>query len=248
MVICTGALRLPKTPSIADQLPETVLQMHSREYRNPDQIKTAHVLVVGSGSSGVQICEELARSERFDRVTFAVSGVMILPIEIMGIPILPLVKRLGILDLRANSWLGKRFAKADCGYPTFPPSPKQLANRYGVELVGKVTDIDGSRIQCSDGRSVLLESLTVIWCTGFREKHDFIELAYRDEAFDSSGRPIHDRGVVSAAPGLYFVGLVFQHTLFSQDIYGVGRDAEHVAQHIAARHIMVEPSMHTPSG
>ncbi|MCZ6529734.1 MAG: NAD(P)/FAD-dependent oxidoreductase [Chloroflexi bacterium] len=247
VVIATGALRHPKIPPIAHQLPEAVPQMHSREYRNPEQIKSAHVLVVGSGSSGVQICAELARSERFDRVTFAVSGVLISPLEIMGIPILPLMKRLGILDLRAKSWLGKRLGKADRGYPTFPPSPKQLANMYGVELVGKVTGIDGSELQCSDGRTVPLESLCVVWCTGFREKHDFIELANRVRAFDASGRPIHDRGVVSAAPGLYFVGLVFQYTLFSQDIYGVGRDAEHVAQHIATRHT-VEPSMDTPSG
>jgi len=238
VVICTGALRHPKIPPIAAQLPETVPQMHSREYRNPEQIDTAHVLIVGSGSSGVQICEELARSERFDTVTFAVSGVQILPLEIMGIPILPLVKRLGFLDLRAKSWFGKSLAKADRGYPTFPPSPDQLAGRYGVELVGKVSGVDGDRLQCSDGRLVPLESLSVVWCTGFREKHDFIELANRDRAFDESGRPIHDRGAVSAAPGLYFVGLVYQHTLFSQDIYGVGRDAEHVAQHIATRQML----------
>ncbi len=247
VVICTGALRHPKIPPIAAQLPETVPQMHSREYRNPEQIETAHVLVVGSGSSGVQICEELARSERFHSVTLAVSGVRILPLEILGIPMLPLVKRLGILDLRAKSWLGKRLGKTDRGYPTIPPSPNQVADMYGVELVGKVTSIGGSGLQCSDGRIMPLDSLCVVWCTGFRERHDFIELANRDKAFDASGRPIHDRGVVFAAPGLYFVGLVFQHTLFSQDIYGVGRDAEHVAQHIATRH-NVGPIMGNPSG
>ena len=246
VVICTGALRHPKIPAIADRLPESVPQMHSKEYRNPEQIDTAHVLVVGSGSSGVQISEELARSERYDRVTLAVSGVKVLPMEIIGIPIISLAKRLGILDLRANSLLGKNFAKADRGYPAFPPSPRILAARYDVELVGKVTGIDGSGLQCSDGHIVPLESLCVVWCTGFKENHDFIELANRDRAFDESGRPIHDRGVVSAAPGLYFVGLVFQHTLFSQDIYGVGRDAEHVAQHIATRHV-ISPSSDTQS-
>ena len=36
-----------------------VLQMHSIGYRNPDQLPEGAVLVVGSGSSGTQIAEEL---------------------------------------------------------------------------------------------------------------------------------------------------------------------------------------------
>ena len=36
-----------------------VLQMHSAGYRNPGQLPEGAVLVVGSGSSGTQIAEEL---------------------------------------------------------------------------------------------------------------------------------------------------------------------------------------------
>ena len=59
VVVCTGTLRRPKIPSIATELPKTVPQLHSSEYRNPEQIKSKHVLVVGSGNSGIQICEDL---------------------------------------------------------------------------------------------------------------------------------------------------------------------------------------------
>ena len=45
---------------------------------------------------------------------------------------------------------------------------------------------------------------------------------------------MHDRGVVQSEPGLYFVGLFFLYALASSLIGGVGRDAEHIAKHIAS--------------
>jgi hypothetical protein len=49
------------------------------------------------------------------------------------------------------------------------------------------------------------------------------------------GEPLHHRGVVAGAPGLYFAGRFFQYALTSSLIYGVGRDAEHIAAQIASR-------------
>lgn len=232
VVICTGAFQHPRIPSLSAQLPGTLPQMHSRQYRNPEQITTARVMVVGSGNSGVQICEDLARSKRFDMITLAVSGHITVPLEILGVSVFRIAKWLGALDASPNSWLGRMIVPPDRGDPAIPPSPKQLADRYGVELVGKVTANDGSRLQCSDGRRVSLEDLSIVWCTGFQQRHDFIEVHDSERVFDLCGRPIHNRGVVSAAPGLYFVGLRFQSTVSSHAIYGLGRDAEFVAQHI----------------
>ncbi len=44
-----------------------------------------------------------------------------------------------------------------------------------------------------------------------------------------------ERGVVAGEPGLYFVGLHFLSAMTSSVITGVGRDAEHIAEHIASR-------------
>ena len=138
------------------------------------------------------------------------------------------------MDLKPNSWLGKKLLRADIGGRTMPPSPSQLAETYGVNLVGKVSGLDQAGIFCSDGETVPLESLSVIWCTGFQARYDFIQPLNRHDTFDMAGQPIHERGQVPAAPGLYFVGMRYQYTATSQDIYGVGRDAQYVAQHIAA--------------
>ena len=232
VVFCTGAFQQPKIPPLSAQLPGTLPQMHSSQYRNPEQITTAQVLVVGSGNSGVQICEDLARSNRLDLLTLAVSGNITVPLNILGVSIFRIAKWLGVLDASPNSWLGRMIVPADRGDPTIPPSPQQLADRYGVELVGKVTGYNGSRLQCADDKTVSLENLSIVWCTGFQQRHDFIDVLASERVFDKCGRPIHKRGVVSGVPGLYFVGLRFQSTISSHAIYGIGRDAEYIAHHI----------------
>jgi putative flavoprotein involved in K+ transport len=43
-----------------------------------------------------------------------------------------------------------------------------------------------------------------------------------------------DRGIIESCPGLYFVGPPFLYSLSSALLGGVGRDAEHVVEHLAS--------------
>lgn len=63
VVAATGPFQKPAIPPVvpADAGP---LQMHSNAYRNPDQLPEGAILVVGGGSSGVQIAEELMNAGR----------------------------------------------------------------------------------------------------------------------------------------------------------------------------------------
>ena len=63
IVAATGAFQTPVMPPI---IPEEagLQQMHSADYRNPDQLREGAVLVVGGGSSGAQIAQELMESGR----------------------------------------------------------------------------------------------------------------------------------------------------------------------------------------
>jgi putative flavoprotein involved in K+ transport len=67
----------------------------------------------------------------------------------------------------------------------------------------------------------------VVWSTGFHRDHRWIEVP----VFDGRGYPTHDRGVTSC-PGLYFLGLPWQHTWGSGRFAGVARDAEFLADRI----------------
>lgn len=63
IVVATGAFQKPTIPAIAPQTPQ-LTQLHSAHYRNPDQLPAGGVLVVGAGSSGAQIADELQRAGR----------------------------------------------------------------------------------------------------------------------------------------------------------------------------------------
>jgi len=67
----------------------------------------------------------------------------------------------------------------------------------------------------------------VIWTTGFRPDYGWVHLP----VFDAMGFPIQTDGR-SAVDGLYFMGVHFQRKAQSAVLYGVGEDAEMVAQHI----------------
>lgn len=61
VVAATGPFQRPVIPPIAPQ-DTPLLQIHSADYRNPGQLPEGAVLVVGAGSSGVQIADELQRA------------------------------------------------------------------------------------------------------------------------------------------------------------------------------------------
>ena len=63
IVAATGPFQHPVIPPVVPNDAD-VLQMHSTAYRNPDQIPKGAVMVVGAGSSGSQIADELLRSGR----------------------------------------------------------------------------------------------------------------------------------------------------------------------------------------
>ncbi len=61
VVAATGPFQKPVIPELVPQS-DGITQLHSSSYRNPQQLPEGAVLVVGAGSSGVQIADELLRS------------------------------------------------------------------------------------------------------------------------------------------------------------------------------------------
>ena len=64
VVLATGAYQVPKVPALAARLPGGVAQLHTHDYRSPEQLPDGAVLIVGTGQSGGQIAEELHAAGR----------------------------------------------------------------------------------------------------------------------------------------------------------------------------------------
>ena len=64
VVIASGAMTHRKIPAMAQNLSKQVVQVHAIDYRSPDQLPPGAVLVIGGGTSGSQIAEELAETNR----------------------------------------------------------------------------------------------------------------------------------------------------------------------------------------
>lgn len=73
VVAATGPFQRPVTPAMVP-VSAGIMQLHSADYRNPGQLPPGGVLVVGAGSSGAQIAEELLQSGRAVTLSVAPHG------------------------------------------------------------------------------------------------------------------------------------------------------------------------------
>ncbi len=228
VIVASGAHRTPKTPAFASELGAQVVQLHAGDYRNPAQLREGGVLVVGIGNSGAEIAFELARTHRVWQ-SGTPSGEI--PVRHGGFGsrlVLPVIRFLGTRVLTVKTPIGRKArpklaAKAT---PLIRIKSKDLA-AAGVERVPRVAGARDGLPLLEDGRALEVEN--VVWCTGFRHELSWLDLP----VFAADGQPLHERGVVTSSPGLYFVGLYFQYAEASDVLPGVGRDAAHVAKHLA---------------
>jgi putative flavoprotein involved in K+ transport len=187
VVLATGPYQRPKVPAQAALLSPHIQQIHSHEYRRAAQLADGAVLVVGSGQSGTQIADELARAGR--EVHLALSMCPSVPRSYRGRDII--------------WWLLQSFQNRERLHLPFPmvhdlPTPaarfacnphlsttpagrdislRRLA-RQGMHLYGRLEDVEGTLVTFSGD---LAERLT-----------------FADEKFDEEFRPLFD-AYISAA-------------------------------------------------
>jgi putative flavoprotein involved in K+ transport len=221
VVVATGPFQVPFVPPVAAQLGDSVVQMHSASYRSPDSLPGRRVLVVGGGNTGFQIAEELAATRE---VHLSIGSRQTpLPQRILGRDLFRYLDRTGLIRKTTESRIGRRMEGRDT---LIGSTPRGIRRRHGVELHGRTVGATGGAVRFEDGSALDVDA--VLWATGYRLDHSWIDLP----VFDSNGRLEHQRGVTTL-PGLYFLGLSWQHTRGSALLGFIKDDAEHIARQIA---------------
>jgi putative flavoprotein involved in K+ transport len=152
VVIASGAFNVPVLPAMAAAVPRDVECISARDYRRPDQLADGGVLVVGASASGLQLADEIRRSQR--PVMLAVGEHVRMPRRYRGADIQRWLDAAGVLDERYD-------AVDDIARARRVPSPQLVGSvdgttldlnalaARGVELVGRVAGLRGRELQFS---------------------------------------------------------------------------------------------------
>jgi putative flavoprotein involved in K+ transport len=199
----------------------------------PSDVPGRRVLVVGGGNTGYQIAKELSSTHQ---VSLAVgSRQNPLPQRVLGRDLFWWLTKTGLIKKTVDSRIGRRLRENDT---LIGSSSRELRKRYSVDMKPRVVGASGRTVSFADGSE--LEVDAVIWATGYRSDYSWIH----PPVLDQNGRVRHRRGVTDV-PGLYFLGLSWQHTRGSALIGWVKEDAEFIAAQIDALQRQVAPVRET---
>jgi cation diffusion facilitator CzcD-associated flavoprotein CzcO len=211
--------------------------IHSVDYLRPAGRQNARVLIVGSGNSAGEIAVELARTGAI--VTLAIrSGAIIVPRELLGVPIQYVSVVLGVLPRPIVNMLTRGVGRLR-GKPVLPaprpgPCPKvpliglalaDLIRRGAIHVRGGLAAFTSKGVRFDDGSEESFDE--VILATGYRTAVRFLGRAV---TVDSCGFPKRSDRVTSAhQPDLYFVGHKYD---VRGAIFNMRHDARLAAAHI----------------
>jgi putative flavoprotein involved in K+ transport len=221
VVIATGPFQIPRVPQMTERLDPDIVRLHSSAYRGPEDVPAGPVLVVGGGNTGFQIAQELSGTHE---VHLSIGSRQTpLPQRMLGRDLFRYLEATGLMGKTVTSRLGRRMQHRDA---LIGSSPRTARRRHGIRLRGRTVDATGTEVRFDDDSR--LSPGAIIWATGFSLDHSFVHVP----VFGADGRLVHRRGV-TAARGLYFLGLPWQHTRGSALLGWVKDDAEHLAARIA---------------
>jgi len=231
VVVATGPFQLPFVPPAARRLDGSVTQLHSAGYRNPQALPPGPVLVAGGGNSGFQIAGELAAAGR--QVDLSIATKMpVLPQRLAGRDLFWWLTRLGLLRVSVASRRGRKMSRRDF----IIGGSRRRLQAAGVRLRPGVAEAQGRTVRFTDRTTLAVG--TVVWATGYRSDYSWIGIP----GVARDGTVIHRRGATEV-PGLYFLGLSWQHTRGSA-LLGFVRDD---AAHLASRIITTAPAAAQPA-
>jgi len=152
VVVASGAFNVPVVPRVSEGIPAGIEQVTTRDYRNPEQLATGGVLVVGGSATGLQLAAEIQESGR--QVTLAVGEHVRMPRVYRGKDIQYWMHVAGLLDEKFD-------AIDDIQRARGVPSPQLVGSddrrtldlnalsQSGVRLAGRLVGVRDGNVQFS---------------------------------------------------------------------------------------------------
>jgi putative flavoprotein involved in K+ transport len=145
VVVATGYNDLPLVPPAASKLAPRLEQIVTTEYRNPGQLPSGGVLVVGASATGIQLAEEIQSSGR--QVMLAVGRHLRLPRMYRGRDILWWLDAMGVFDDTVEGVFDLHASRAQpslqlAGHPDRRSLDVATLGRQGVRLAGRLLGAD----------------------------------------------------------------------------------------------------------
>lgn len=222
VIVATGPFHTPYTPKCHTKISDSIIQIHSEHYKNPDQLQDGPCLVVGAGDSGVQILEDISRTGR--KMYFSGNtNIASIPQELLGKTLWWWFSKIGFLTVNKYTWIGKKLSKGV--QPVIGTDVKTLFAKKNITCVGRTLDATNDSIVFEKG--TIHDIKNIIWATGFKPNFEWIE----GIELDDIGYPKNYRGV-SDTEGLYFIGLPWLYTRGSATLGGVKKDAKYLNDYI----------------
>jgi putative flavoprotein involved in K+ transport len=225
VVVATGAHQRPFTPDFAAEIADSVVQLHSMDYRNPGQLAPGGVLVVGAANSGTDVALDAAAAGHPTWLAGRHPGQV--PVDIdsrRARPVIPVVMFMFKHVLTLRTPMGRK-ARPEVLTHGVQLVRNKLADldAAGIARIGRITGVHDGQPITEDGP--VPDIATIVWCTGSHPDYRFLDLP----SVNAGQRPEERRGV-SPEPGVYFLGLEFQFALASGTIQGLDRDARYLVR------------------
>ena len=216
----TGTWRKPYIPSYPNSASYQRRQLHSANYKSPEEFMNQRVAIIGGGNSGAQILAELSKVAETFWVT--TEDPLFLPDDVDGHALFQRATA-RVLDPNNDKPVGS------LGDIVMVPPVKDAKERGVLSSLRPFKNFTHNGVIWQDGSFTELDA--VIWCTGFRPALDHLQNL---NVINEAGQVTVVNGQSVAHPGLWFTGYGNWTGAASATLLGSGRIARELIPQLVA--------------
>jgi putative flavoprotein involved in K+ transport len=224
VISATGTWRAPHVPDVPGRELFAGRQLHTADYRGPEEFAGQRVVVVGGGNSAAQILAELSRTA--ETTWAAARPPRFLPDDVDGRALFDIATR----AQRAQRRGGKApEGVGDLGDIVVVPPVREARERGALKAEPMFDRLTRTGVAWADG--TVLDCDAVLWCTGFRPVLDHLAPLGLE---DGRGRIRLEGTRAAAEPRLFLLGYGNWTGSASATLIGAGRTAKATVAEITA--------------